>query len=88
MRLPFIDSDLLYIEMPIKAGLTVFVPVRYVADIKTSSHTNIYRTEKKQFVNHFLSFCIFSFGHCVVCTSSIYGFLVPVWYLQTLLTVL
>jgi hypothetical protein len=23
MRLPFIDSDLLYIEMPFKAGLTV-----------------------------------------------------------------
>jgi len=31
----------------IKAGLTFFVPVRYVADIKTSWHTNIYRTEKK-----------------------------------------
>ena len=26
------------------------------------------------FVDRCLSFCPFSFGHCVVCTSSIYGF--------------
>jgi fatty-acid desaturase len=25
-----------------------------------------------------------SFGHCVVCSSSIYGFWLPLWYLQTL----
>ena len=36
------------------------------------------------FVDHCLSFCTFSFGHCVV-SSSIYGFLLPLWYLQTLL---
>ena len=36
------------------------------------------------FVDRCLSFCPFSFGHCVVC-SSIYGFLLPLWYLQTLL---
>ena len=36
------------------------------------------------FVDHCLSFCLFSFGHCVVC-SSIYGFWLPLWYLQTLL---
>ena len=28
----------------------------------------------------------FFFGHCVVCSSSIYGFWLPLWYLQTLLT--
>ena len=33
------------------------------------------------FVDRCLSFCTFSFGNCVVCSSSIYGF----WYLQTLL---
>ena len=33
------------------------------------------------FVDHCLSFCTFPFGHCVVCSSSIYGF----WYLQSLL---
>jgi hypothetical protein len=37
------------------------------------------------FVDHCLSFCTFSFGHCVVCSSSIHGFWLPFWYLQTLL---
>ena len=37
------------------------------------------------FVDRCLSFCIFSFGHCVV-WSSIYGFWLPLWYLQTLLS--
>jgi hypothetical protein len=42
------------------------------------------------FVDRCLSFCSFSFGHCVVCSSSIYaGFWLSLqlqWYLQTLLT--
>ena len=33
------------------------------------------------FVDCCLSFCTFSFGHCVVC-SSIYGYWLPLWYLQ------
>jgi len=37
------------------------------------------------FVDSCLSFCTFSFGHCVVCSSSIYGFWLPLWYLQNLL---
>jgi len=37
------------------------------------------------FVDHCLSFCPSSFGHCNVCPSSIYGFWLPVWYLQTCL---
>ena len=28
-------------------------------------------------------FCTFSFVHCVVCSSSIYRFWLPLWYLQT-----
>ena len=36
------------------------------------------------FVDRCSSFCTFSFGHCVVC-SSMYGFLLPIWYLQILL---
>ena len=36
------------------------------------------------FVDRCLSFCTFSFGHCVVYSSSIYGFWLPLWYLQTL----
>jgi hypothetical protein len=38
------------------------------------------------FVDRCLYFCTFSFGHCVVCSSSIYGFWLPLWYRQTLLT--
>jgi hypothetical protein len=37
------------------------------------------------FVDRCLFFCTFSFGHCVVYSSSIYGFWLPIWYLQTLL---
>jgi hypothetical protein len=36
-------------------------------------------------VDRCLSFCPFSFGHCVVCSSSIYGLWLPLWYLQTFL---
>jgi hypothetical protein len=36
------------------------------------------------FIDRCLSFCTFSFGHCIVC-SSIYGFWLPLWYLQALL---
>ena len=36
------------------------------------------------FVDRCLSSCTFSFGHCVVCSSSIHGFWLPLWYLQTL----
>ena len=37
-------------------------------------------------VDRCLSFCTFSFGHCGVCSSSIYGFWLPLWFLQTLLS--
>ena len=30
-------------------------------------------------------FGLFSFGHCVVCPSSVYAFWLHIWYLQTLL---
>ena len=36
------------------------------------------------FVDRCLSLCPFSFGYCVVCSSSIYGFWLRLWYLQTL----
>jgi hypothetical protein len=36
------------------------------------------------FVVRCLFFCTFSFGYCIVCSSSIYGFWLPLWYLQTL----
>jgi hypothetical protein len=37
------------------------------------------------FVDRYLYFCTSSLGHCVVCSSSIYGFWLPLWYLQPLL---
>jgi hypothetical protein len=37
------------------------------------------------FADRCLSFCTFPFGHCVGCSSSIYGFWLHLWYLQTLL---
>ena len=37
------------------------------------------------FVDHCLSFCTFSLGHCVVCSSLIYGFWLPLWYRQLFL---
>jgi hypothetical protein len=40
------------------------------------------------FVDRCLSFCPFSFGHCVVCPSSIYGFWLPIWFLQILLNLI
>ena len=33
------------------------------------------------FVDRCLSFCTFSFGHCVICSSSIYELWLPLWYL-------
>jgi hypothetical protein len=36
------------------------------------------------FVDRCLSFSTFSFGQCVVCSSSTYRFWLPLWYLQTL----
>jgi hypothetical protein len=39
-----------------------------------------------RFVNRCLSFWSFSFDPCVVCPSSIYGFWLPLWYNQTLLS--
>ena len=38
------------------------------------------------FVDRCLFFCPFSFDHCVVCSSSIYWFWLPLWYLQTRIT--
>ena len=40
------------------------------------------------FVDRCLSFCPFSFGHCVLCSSSIYGFWLPLWYRQAHFTFL
>jgi hypothetical protein len=33
-------------------------------------------------IQHWVSFCTLSFGHCFVCSFSIYRFWLPLWYLQ------
>ena len=38
-----------------------------------------------RFVDRCLSFCLFCFGHFVVCPRSIYDFWLPLWYLQPFL---
>ena len=38
------------------------------------------------YVDHCLSFCSFSFGRCAVCSSSICGFWLLLWYLQNVHT--
>jgi hypothetical protein len=35
-----------------------------------------------QFIDHCLTYCLFSFCHCIVSPSSIYSFWLPIWYLQ------
>ena len=35
-----------------------------------------------------LSFCTLSFGHCVICSSLIYGFWFSIWYLHAFLVTL
>jgi hypothetical protein len=37
-------------------------------------------------VDRYLTLWTFYFGHCVVCSSSIYGLWLPIWYLLTLIT--
>ena len=37
------------------------------------------------FVDRCLSICTLSSGHCIVCSSSIYGFWLSLWYPQTVL---
>ena len=43
-----------------------------VYTVRTSPKPNL--TSLVCFADLCLSFCTFSFGHCVVCSSSIYGF--------------
>ena len=131
MKLPFIESELLYIHVSLNTdsdlgiGLVNNNWIRWkwricVILLNTNLITNLlelmfwkknslalqstaYKLSQKMwwkkiltidlywifsficmFVDRCLSFCTFSFGHCIVC-SSIYGFWLPLWYLQTLL---
>ena len=63
------------------SGAPEFTPVFSGVRVTLSIVSCVY------FVDRCLSICPFPFVHCVVCPSSIYGFRLPLCYLQTLLTI-
>jgi hypothetical protein len=70
-------NNLIYFHF--HAHLSCFVYTLYKFFIRyISKHgqlsTDQYQRNKNIFVDRCLSFCTFSFDHCVVCSSSIYGF--------------
>ena len=73
-RVPLVEQELLTLPEPLSSP-PVFSGVRVTRSLVLCVC----------FVDHCLSFYPFSFGHCVVCSSSIYGFWLHLWYLQTLL---
>ena len=73
-RMPLVKQELLTLSEHLSSP-PVFSGVR----VTRSLVLRVY------FIYRCLSFCPFSFGLCVVCSSSIYGFWLPLWYLQTLL---
>ena len=70
------------IEGTVTLKVAMFTPGFYFSGVRVTRSLVLYVC----FVDHCLSFCPFSFGHCFVCSSAIYGlFWLPLWYLQTLL---
>ena len=74
-RVPLVEQELLILPEHLSSP-PVFSGVRVTRSLVFSVC----------FVDRCLSFCTFSLGHCVVYSSSIYGFWFPLWYLQTLLS--
>jgi hypothetical protein len=69
------------VEISVHGGvhiLAIFGPEKTTSDIDTNPHATIMvsngNTINPCFVDRCLSFCTVSFGHCIVCTSSIYDF--------------
>ena len=83
-RVPLVEQELLSLTEPLNSP-PVFSGVRVTRSVV------LYVC----FVDRCLHFCTFllaivlsvllTFGHCVVCSSSIYGLWLPLWYLQTLI---
>jgi hypothetical protein len=67
-RLPLVEEDLLTLPGNLSSP-QVFSGVRVTRSLDLCVC----------FVDRCLSFCTFSFGHCVVCSSSIYGFGLPLF---------
>ena len=70
----------------------LYGPLEHVGESEIMSNVSIFSGVRVTrflvlcvyFVDRCLSFCTFSFGHCVVRSSSTYIFWLPLWYLQTL----
>jgi hypothetical protein len=73
-RVPLVEQDLLTLPEHMSSA-SVLTGVRVTRSL------DLYVC----FVDRCLSFCTFSFDHCVACSSSICGFWLSLWYLQTLL---
>ena len=71
--------------MTTDAYFVVITIPSYISTPSVFSGVRVTRSLVLCFIDRCLSFCPFSFGHCVVCPSSMYGFWLPLWYLQTLL---
>ena len=68
-------------------GATSGAGTAYPSEAPSFSGIHIFRSLALYicFADRCWSFCPFSFGPCVVCPSSIYGFRLPLLYLQTFL---
>ena len=73
-RVPLVEQELLTLPEHLSSP-------RVISGVRVTRSLVLYVS----FVYRCLSFCTFSFGHCAVCSSSIYGFWLSLWYLQTLL---
>jgi hypothetical protein len=65
-RVPLVEQELLVLPQHLSS-------LRFLIEVCVTRSLVLYVC----FVDCCLSFCIFSFGHCVVCSSSIYGFWLP-----------
>ena len=83
---PFLSSFTTYYRFVTR--LTRRVPlVEHLSSLPVFSGVRVTRSLVLYvcFLDRCLSFCTLSFGHCVFCSSSIYGFWLTLWHLQTLL---
>jgi len=69
-RVPLVDQELLTLPEHL-SSVPVFSGVRVTRSLILCMC----------FIDRCLSFCTFSFGNCAVCSCSIYGFWLPLWYL-------
>ena len=75
IRVPLVEQELLTVPEHLSSP-PIFSGVRVTRSLVSCI----------RFVDRCLSYYTFSVGHCIVCSSSIYGFWLPSWYPQVLHT--